>query len=304
MTPGLINSSDEKFRLLDIANKSNNLNDYLTYKKYLNLFTMMKEKAREEYYTAKAFLYSQDKSKTWQLVNELCSRKRKKQTTCKSIRNKNGEKLENPLDIANCLNDHFGCVGKNMAEKLQQNGIENLPDPLDYIPNTSQQSMCLFDTDEYELYNLICNLHVRKACGYDLISNRILKNSCKTILPYITTLFNQCMRQGVFPSVYKVAQVIPLYKGGDKEDVNSYRPISLLPSLGKLLEKVISVRTVKFLDKNNIITPHQFGFRAKFSTEQAILDIYEKLLKNLDDNVSTCAIFLDLAKAFDSVSIT
>ena len=108
--------------------------------------------------------------------------------------------------------------------------------------------------------------------------------------------------QGVFPNAYKVAQVTPLFKGGDAENLNSYRPISLLPVLGKLLEKIISVRTIKFLEKFNLLSENQFGFRAKFSTEYAVLDIYEKLLKNLSDKKSTCAIFLDLAKAFDSVS--
>jgi len=84
--------------------------------------------------------------------------------------------------------------------------------------------------------------------------------------------------------------------------MNCYRPISLLPALGKLLEKIISSRVVNYLEHFNLLSPHQFGFRAKFSTEHAIIDIYEKLLKNLDSGLTSCAIFLDLAKAFDSVS--
>ena len=111
------------------------------------------------------------------------------------------------------------------------------------------------------------------------------------------------MRQGVFPDAYKIAKVIPLFKkGGDRESLDSYRPISLLPALGKLLEKLISVRVVRFFDAYDLFSPHQFGFRAKFSTDYAIVDIYEKLLSNFDKSLSTCAIFLDLAKAFDSVS--
>ena len=74
----------------------------------------------------------------------------------------------------------------------------------------------------------------------------------------------------IFPNAYKVAQVTPLFKGGDAENLNSYRPMSLLPVLGKLLEKIISVRTIKFLDKFNLLSENQFGFRAKFSTEYAV----------------------------------
>ena len=162
--------------------------------------------------------------------------------------------------------------------------------------------MYLNETDSSELLKLISKLELKKACGYDHISNRILKATSYVIAPYLATLYNNCIKQGIFPDEYKVAQVIPLYKGGDQEDLNSYRPISLLPVFGKLFEKVISIRTIRFLNKFELLSPHQFGFREKFSTEYAVLDIHEKLLKNLDDGVSSCAIFLDLAKAFDCVS--
>ena len=115
-------------------------------------------------------------------------------------------------------------------------------------------------------------------------------------------MFNSCITQGVFPDAYKIAQVIPLYKGGGREKCDSYRPISLLPAIGKLLEKLIAQRLVRYFDAYDMFSPHQFGFRAKFSTEHAVLDIHEKILNNLDKRLNTCAIFLDLAKAFDSVS--
>ena len=110
------------------------------------------------------------------------------------------------------------------------------------------------------------------------------------------------MKQGVFPECFKLAQVTPLFKGGDKSDLGCYRPISLLPAFSKILEKVIQVRMMNFLSENSILSEEQFGFRPKFTTEYAILDIYEKIINNLDNSLSTCAIFLDLAKAFDTVS--
>ena len=93
-----------------------------------------------------------------------------------------------------------------------------------------------------EILNLIAKLVAKKACGYDHISNRILKTTSYIIAPYLCQMYNNCIRQGVFPDAYKIAKVIPLFKkGGDKESLDSYRPISLLPALGKLLEKLISV---------------------------------------------------------------
>ena len=104
-----------------------------------------------------------------------------------------------------------------------------------------------------------------------------------------------------FLNSFKLAEVIPLFKGGDKQDPDRYRPISLLPTIGKLFEKILSIRVLKFLSKHEIVSKHQIGFRAKFSTDYAFIDIYDKLINNLDKGLSSCAIFLDLAKAFDSV---
>ena len=114
-------------------------------------------------------------------------------------------------------------------------------------------------------------------------------------------LFNQCMEEGIFPDVLKIACIVPLYKGGEKNESTNYRPISLLPLFGKIFEKIIESRLVKFFDKKKIITPHQFGFRKYYSTELAVTEIQNMLLKNLDENKVTCTIFLDLAKAFDTV---
>ena len=195
-----------------------------------------------------------------------------------------------------------------MASKFQQ--AENTlisKDPLDYI-NTKH-----LDSDENylrklekvsknELQKLILSLNVKKSSGYDGISNAMIKRTCDVIVPHLLTLYNACLMQGTFPNIFKIAKVIPLFKGGDRDNVNNYRPISLLPALAKLFEKLISLRILDYLDQHDVLSPHQFGFRKKFGTEYAITDMVEKLLSNMDSKWHTCSIFLDLAKAFDSVS--
>ena len=198
-----------------------------------------------------------------------------------------GNIIEAPHDIANCLNSHFGSVGHKMAKKFEEMDPNHLKDPLSFIKKEqNQNSMIVFPTNTSEIINVISKLDNKKSCGYDLVSNKILKATQSTILPYLVSLFNQCILEGVFPSAYKIAQVIPLFKGGDKENPNCYRPISLLPTIGKLFEKLLSYRIIKFLDKHNILSKHQFGFSAKFATEYAITDIYEKLISNLDSGVA------------------
>ena len=200
--------------------------------------------------------------------------------------------------IADCLNCHFGSIGEKMASKIN---LENA-DPLKYISEQVQQSVFLPFTDTNKVSNLLTKLDINKGSGYDLISNRVLKATSEVITPYIVYLFNLCLLQGVFPNTFKIAQVVPLFKGGVRENPTSYRPISLLPALGKIFENIIATGITKFFDKHNLFAPCQLGFRAKLSTEYAVQDIYEKLLFNLDQGLSSCAIFLDLAKAFDTVS--
>ena len=293
--------------LLRLSKRKNNPGITKQYVQYSNMLTKLKRLAESKYYEEKIALYGQNKSKTWQLINEICKRKRKANSNVpKCVKIDEGKKIDNPKEIAQVLNQHFGLVGQKMADKIGSSCMVT-KDPLEYIEvkHTDKSENLLFDlakTDINEVIKLISGLLVRKAKGFDDISNFMLKKTCFIIAPYIVNLFNACISQGVFPNIYKTAHVIPLFKGGDKDDVNCYRPISLLPALGKLFEKLINVRVMKYIDAFEILSPHQFGFRKNFGTEYAILDIHEKLLHNLDKGLNTCSIFLDLAKAFDSVS--
>ena len=244
--------------------------------------------------------YGHDKSKTWNHINEIMKRKRKSRASIKNIRSKTGKLLCSKPEIANCLNEHFSSVGKSMANKF--NNLEPLKDPLDYISKRVEQSIQLSDTHKSEILDIILSQDAKKACGYDEINNKIIKRTSDVVSPFLEILFNACIKQGIFPDCFKLAQVTPLFKGGDKTSLGSYRPISLLPALSKILEKIILVRMMSFLSDHDVIAKEQFGFRPKFTTEYAILDIYEKLIKNMDSGLTSCAIFLDLAKAFDTVS--
>ena len=125
-----------------------------------------------------------------------------------------------------------------MAEKLESSIEEEIKNPLDFLAHMNVRTSAFFTkTTDSEILDILKNLNPKKSTGFDLISNRILKETSYIISPFLTKLFNLCLSDGIFPECFKVAKVTPLHKGGDKHDVNSYRPISLLPCLGKLLEK-------------------------------------------------------------------
>ena len=164
------------------------------------------------------------------------NRKKRQRTSIKCLRNKNNQHLRDPSDIADCLNDHFSSIGKSMANEFTTE-THKVKNPLDYIPKRLRNSLFLCDTSITELMNLILVQDPKKGFSHDLISNKIIQKTQSTIAPFLVILFNNCLRRGIFPNRFKIAQVIPLLKGGERLDRNSYRPISLLPTLGKLLEK-------------------------------------------------------------------
>ena len=110
------------------------------------------------------------------------------------------------------------------------------------------------------------------------------------------------MTTGVYPDVLKIAKVSALHKRGSTEEVNNYRPISVLSPFNKIFETILYRRLTKFWDKYKIYTPSQLGFCSEHSTTLAINQLYETFLDNADKSETTSAIFIDLSKAFDTVN--
>ena len=106
----------------------------------------------------------------------------------------------------------------------------------------------------------------------------------------------------IFPESLKIARVTPIFKGGDSDQPNCYRPISVISVISKLMEKLISKRLIKFLNKNKIVNDSQFRFRESHSTTHAITNINETILRNVELKKHTASIYLDLSKAFDCVN--
>ena len=115
----------------------------------------------------------------------------------------------------------------------------------------------------------ILNLDISKSTGLDDIGSRILKLSYDIISPSITFLINKSLSLGIFPNVWKTANIIPIHKTGPKEDVNNYRPISILPTVSKIMEKWIHLKFMNYLNDNKLLHEKQSGFRAGHSTESA-----------------------------------
>ena len=139
----------------------------------------------------------------------------------------------------------------------------------------------------------------KRSSGHDGINNIILKEIGEYICIPMTYLFYESMTTDVFPDVMKIAEVVPLYKGKARYEVENYRPISLLLTISKLLEKLIYSRVYDFLISSNQLYESQYGFRRNHTCKHAICEFISKVVKNSQLGKITVGIFLDLSKVFD-----
>ena len=157
-------------------------------------------------------------------------------------------------------------------------------------------------TTPIEVLKIITDLPNKRSSGYDKIDNLILKELKHQICVPLSLLFNHSLTEGNFPSSMKLAEVVPLHKGKEKFLCNNYRLISLLITISKILEKLVYHRTYSFLNETGQLFESQYGFRSKHSCEHAVQELLSKILKGWECGKKTLAVFLDLSKAFDTIT--
>ena len=125
------------------------------------------------------------------------------------------------------------------------------------------KSMVMHHTTQYEIEKVIKEIPNKSSHGHNEISNMMLKSLCTSISFLLCLIFNQSLSEGRFPDLMIKAEVVPLYKGKEFDKVINYRPISLLLTISKILEKLVYARVIKFIDKNEILYDSQDGFRER-----------------------------------------
>jgi len=200
------------------------------------------------------------------------------------------------VNTSNILNDYFVEIGPTLASSIP---------PTAHVPHSSGSSVIysfflspILPQDVALQINLLNPSKSNDTYDLPVSSLKITKH---VIAPYLADLYNLCITDSVFPTRLKLAKVIPVYKSGDKTQPSNYRPISLLSHFSKIFEKLVSTNLLSFLAQNSILCPQQFGFRQGLSTSLALLKLQDHILEQNSKKLFTCAIFLDLKKAFDTV---
>lgn len=208
-----------------------------------------------------------------------------------ALTNAEGRWAKSDLEKAEIFAEHLSTVFQPQSNKEDTDVNEYLEAPM-------QMSHPIKPTSPKEVSKMIKTLRMKKAPGYDLITSKLLKNLPKKAVVFLTSLFNAILRTSHFPDLWKASQIIMIPKPGKEPNlVNSYRPISLLPAISKIFEKILIGRMKPELK----IPDHQFGFRTSHSAVQQVHRIVGKIEEVLETKQYCSAAFLDIEAAFDKV---
>ena len=236
--------------------------------------------------------------KIWQLINRIVNKTPNNQLVIESLSIDN-IKVESSIQIAEEFGKYFSQIGKEFANKIKA-PLKDIKEYLAKIP-IIKYSLFLHPTTSVEICRLIDKLPNKSSSGHDKISNIILKKIKDGISLPLASILNKSLQEGKVPDIMKIADVIPLCKSKSKEETNNYRPISLLITMSKVMEKVVYSWTVNFLEKTNQIFKSQYGFRSKHSCELAVSELLSEVIKGNESGLHTIAVYLDLSKAFDTI---
>ena len=229
-------------------------------------------------------LHDKDPKSYWKLINDL--------------KDEQSQELSNNITPQQWI-DHFRSLSKPSNEFAER--IEEINSALKTMKSTTTQNTLGSPITKNEIMKAISQLKSNKSVGPDKISNEMLKCGRMILLPYLSKVFNACIKSESYPKSWAESSITPIYKSDNVDDPNNYRGISISSSIGKIFNSIMYSRLQKFLNENSIIDPCQIGFMKKARTSDHMFILKCLLDKYCAKSGKLYACFVDLRKAFDSV---
>ena len=204
-----------------------------------------------------------------------------------------------PLKMAEIQNRYY--IDK--VHTIRSNLRGQNKDPLELLRKKLEGNQATFTTQAVtpeQVEKIITKLKNSKSSGLDNLDTYILKLTKKYIVPSVCHILNLSLRTNRFPTKWKIAKVVPLYKGkGSKLDPKNYRPVAILPILSKVLERAMFLQLVSFMDTNHLFNPNHHAYRSHHSTTTAMLQMYTTWLEAIEQGDMAAVCMIDMSAAFD-----
>ena len=294
ITPDILDAIKSRDRHKSLGNDSE-------YKYWRNKVTKLIKESKKVQYQTYIENNKDNPGSIYKLFQEVGAGKGcKKLPNITSIINNNGSVIEDPTEIANAFNNFFVNVASRIKEPVTNSNHDKLKDFCrDRLPENTKFNIPNIEKQTIVAY--LSHLDVSKATGTDNIGPRLLKLAAPHIADDIAFICNHSISNSTFPNKWKTAKVSPLYKNGPHDDVNNYRPISILPILSKILEKHVHNCLSNFLHEHQLSHKTQSGFRSQHSCETALIHMIDSWLEAMDNWKIIGVVLVDFKKAFDLV---
>ena len=269
------------------------------YNQYTHLVKNRLRELKDEAWDESLSQSVKDRVPPWQLLHRIKASRAPQKTTALC----DGQKyVYHPLDkarvLASALEDRF--TPHHLASPDHEYQVNLRVETI----LSSNFPMIMPDIKISELRGLIKNLKSNCAPGTDKIPNIALKHLNRRPLLHLLNIYKYCFKYNYFPEIWKIAKVVMLPKPGKDQSIpNNLRPISLLPSLSKIFERLILEKLKKEISEKHIIPDHQFGFRNSHSTSLQLARLTDLIVSGFNRKRNTVAVFLDIEKAFDTIWI-
>ena len=279
------------------AVKSNSKLLMESYRQIRNRLNNLNIQLKREYFSDKITQFQGDLKKTWKTINQVINKK--SNTTIVPMLTVDGQTIRDNKAIASSMNEYFCSIGNKLSEKIpnKANPLLSGEYPFETPPLSFSFSAIMTDI----LSSTLNKMKTSHGSGHDGIASFYLKIAMPVVGGSLCDLFNKSLFAGKFPEDWKIARIAPIFKSGAKDDRSNYRPISVLPFMSRLFEKLIFNQFYEYLDANKSLYEHQSGFRLLHSVATALLASTNDWYLNIDKGKYTGLIFIDLKKAFDTV---
>jgi hypothetical protein len=291
MTIGLLISRRRKIELHKKALRNHEHTMY--YRSYRNIYNAVLKQSKKLYIEENFKNYKGNPKKTWDFLKRTTFGEVTKQKI--SELKDNDKSITDNKTMANMFNNFFSTIGTKIVNDLPTVN----KDPLSYIPDYDQSlPMFYFDIPgPVHICDVVKSFENKSSPDLDDLSLKFVKKIISEI-----SVFRISLETGVFPEKLKTSRVVPIFKSGDPQNCDNYRPITLVSTLSKILEKIVAIRLTNHLQLNNLIFENQFGFQRNMSTEHNLLKVVNFISSALNNGNHCIGIFLDLKKAFDVCS--
>ena len=254
--------------------------------------------AKNNFYHSQFQKYIFNIKSTWSVIRNILNKNKSKSSLPDEMKINNCL-IKDKETIAHSFNKYFANIGSTLAS-----GLKDVPDNshMNYLNDPVSTFFSFQNVDEDTMSKLIDNINSKNSSGVDELSTILIKLVKSDLLKPLTTIINQSLHTGIFPDKLKIAKVIPLFKKGDPTLIENYRPISLLPAISKIFERVIFNQMNAYFTLNNLFYDKQYGFCKYHSTELAALNFVATIVNQMDNGNTPFAVYLDLSKAFDTLN--